>query len=90
MADASFPASCVVTVIGSKASIEVARQSVTFDAASTAADMAYAELCQSFKGIDTVSLLSTYGVSVGGATLLDNLAYTTYNAQDKTKKGVMP
>lgn len=89
MAVTSLPTTCIVTVNGSEASIEVAGQSFTFNAAGTTANMAYVELGLSFKGIDTVTFSSTYDVPVDDATLLGDLVYTTYNAQDKTKKGDM-
>lgn len=74
-----------MTAIGSKASVEVARQDFDFNPGllSLTAGMIKAELGTDFEGVDSVTFESEYSVSALGATLLDNLKYTTYNAEDK-------
>lgn len=81
----SKPVSCSVTLIESKASVEVARQTFDFDPGtlSVTANMIEAQLRQEFKGVDIVRFSSTYSVPGNGATLLDNLKYVTYDSQKK-------
>lgn len=80
---ASLPISCTVTVVGSKASKEVARQTFTFNpgTAAVTAPMVKAQLSSQFKGVDTVSFSTVYSIAGNGATLMDNLKYKTYNIQ---------
>ena len=86
----SLPKPCTVTVVGYKASIEVARQDFEFDPGTLTAnvDMVKAELNDKFRGIDTATF-DTEGGELGSvesvlvATLLDDLKYTVYDAKDK-------
>lgn len=83
---ASVPLSCNVTVTGSKATAEIAQESFFFsvETSQALAPMIKAELSEKIKGLDTVTFSSEYesGQDIG-ATLLDNLSYTTYNAPTK-------
>lgn len=88
---ASVPLSCDVTVTGFKASLEVARETFSFEydllTDLLTADVVKAELSDTFKGIDSATFSTEYDISDAvGATLLDNLSYTTYNAKNKVEK----
>ncbi|KAE9968119.1 hypothetical protein EG328_004650 [Venturia inaequalis] len=88
---ASAPLSCDVTVAGFKASLEVARQTFSFKynvlTDLLTAPMVKAKLSNAFKGIDSATFSTEYDVTNAvGATLLDSLRYTTYNAKDKVEK----
>lgn len=88
---ASTPAPCTITVTGYKATEKIAKQEFSFDSETLdiVADMVYADL-KGFDDIDTAVFETKAGglLSIlGGAgdllvgTLLDNLVYTTYNAE---------
>lgn len=77
-----------MTVVGYKASVEVARQSFEFNVGLLAvtADMVQATLSNEFKGIDTATFETEATEDLEDAvvaTLIDSLDYTTYNAEDK-------
>lgn len=89
-AAASVPTSCTVTVTGYKATKQIAQQSFDFNpGVAVTADMVKANL-NGFKGIDTATFDTSAGdvvdTSAITATLLDDLVYTVYDAQQDNEE----
>ena len=77
---ASAPVSCTITVTGFKSGKKVATQAFKYSPGiAVTSPMKSATLSAAFKGIDEATFSTSYSVSAGGATLLDNLSYTTYS-----------
>lgn len=79
---ASAPVDCTTTVTGYKAGKQVAKQSFNYSpGVAVTAPMTRASLSYAFKDIDHATFSTSYSVSAGGATLLDNLSYITYSSK---------